>query len=101
MILKRNAILQGPPGVGKSFIAQRLAYALIQAKDMERVQFIQFHQSYSYEDFVEGFRPTGKGEFQLKPGLFRVFCEKAREDPQNRYDLVIDEINRGNLSKIF
>jgi MoxR-like ATPase len=99
--LKRNAILQGPPGVGKSFIAQRLAYALIQAKDTERVQFIQFHQSYSYEDFVEGFRPTGKGEFQLKPGLFRVFCEKAREDPQNRYVLVIDEINRGNLSKIF
>ncbi len=68
---------------------------------MERVQFIQFHQSYSYEDFIEGFRPTGKGEFKLTPGIFRQFCEKAREDPQNRYVLIIDEINRGNLSKIF
>lgn len=99
--LKRNVILQGPPGVGKSFIAQKLAYALIQAKDMDRVQFIQFHQSYSYEDFIEGFRPSAKGEFQLVPGLFRVFCESARQDPQNRYVLIIDEINRGNLSKIF
>lgn len=101
MKMKRNVILQGPPGVGKSFIAQRLAYALIQAKDIEKVQFIQFHQSYSYEDFIEGFRPTGKGEFQLTKGIFRVFCERAREDPQSRYVLIIDEINRGNLSKIF
>jgi MoxR-like ATPase len=98
---KRNAILQGPPGVGKTFVAHRLAYALIEAKDSARVQFIQFHQSYSYEDFVEGYRPTGKGEFELKPGLFRALCKKAHDDPQNRYVLVIDEINRGNLSKIF
>ena len=100
MKLKRNVILHGPPGVGKSFIAQELAYALIKAKDTERVKFIQFHQSYSYEDFIEGFRPTPKGTFELKHGLFRTFCEKARSDPQNQYVLVIDEINRGNLSKI-
>jgi MoxR-like ATPase len=98
---KKNVILQGPPGVGKSFIAQRLAYVLMESKDYERAQFIQFHQSYSYEDFIEGYRPTGKGEFELKPGLFRRFCAKAHGDPQNRYILVIDEINRGNLSKIF
>jgi MoxR-like ATPase len=99
--LKRNVILHGPPGVGKSFIAQELAYALIKAKDPERVKFIQFHQSYSYEDFIEGFRPTPNGTFELKHGLFRTFSEKARSDPQNQYVLVIDEINRGNLSKIF
>jgi MoxR-like ATPase len=98
---KRNLILQGPPGVGKSFIAHKLAYALIDAKDHDRIKFIQFHQSYSYEDFIEGFRPTERGEFTLKQGLFRTFCAKALNDLQNKYVLVIDEINRGNLSKIF
>lgn len=100
-MVKRNVILQGPPGVGKSFVAHKLAYALIQSKDRSRVEFIQFHQSYSYEDFVEGFRPFGKGEFKLMQGLFRTFCAKALNDPGNKYVLVIDEINRGNLSKIF
>lgn len=98
---KRNVILQGPPGVGKSFMAQRIAYALIGAKDIKRVQFIQFHQSYSYEDFIEGYRPSNNGSFQLKEGLFRTLCTKAVEDPQSGYILIIDEVNRGNLSKIF
>lgn len=96
---KKNIILQGPPGVGKSFAAQKLAYALMEEADRDRVGFVQFHQSYSYEDFVEGFRPTETG-FELKAGKFVQFCRRAEADPENRYVFVIDEINRGNLSKI-
>ena len=97
--MKKNVILQGPPGVGKSFAAQRLAFALIGSKDCSRLGFVQFHQSYSYEDFVEGFRPTATG-FELKPGKFVEFCRRAEADPSKPYVFVIDEINRGNLSKI-
>jgi len=96
---KKNVILQGPPGVGKSFAAQKLAYALMGAVDRDRLAFVQFHQSYSYEDFVEGFRPNGDG-FVLRTGKFVKFCRKAAEDPTRRYVFIIDEINRGNLSKI-
>ena len=96
---KNNIILQGPPGVGKSFAAHKFAFALIGFKDREKVGFVQFHQSYSYEDFVEGFRPTEKG-FELKPGKFVEFCRRAEAYPNNRYVFIIDEINRGNLSKI-
>jgi hypothetical protein len=96
---KKNVILQGPPGVGKSFAARRLAYALMGKKDPARVGFVQFHQSYSYEDFVEGFRPTVTG-FELKPGKFVQFCRTAEADPKRPYVFIIDEINRGNLSKI-
>jgi hypothetical protein len=96
---KKNVILQGPPGVGKSFVAQKLAFALIGAVDRDRLEFVQFHQSYSYEDFVEGFRPTGNG-FALRTGKFVNFCRKAAQDPERRYVFIIDEINRGNLSKI-
>jgi hypothetical protein len=96
---KKNIILQGPPGVGKSFASQKLAYALIGVEDRSRLGFVQFHQSYSYEDFVEGYRPTETG-FELRPGKFVEFCRKAEADPTHRYAFVIDEINRGNLSKI-
>ena len=96
---KKNIILQGPPGVGKSFSAQRLAFALMGAEDRARLGFVQFHQSYSYEDFVEGFRPTETG-FELRPGKFVEFCRRAEADPHRAYVFIIDEINRGNLSKI-
>ena len=98
--MKKNIILQGAPGVGKTFTAKRLAYSIIGAKNPDRVQMIQFHQSYSYEDFIEGYRPTENG-FTIKKGSFYKFCKLAEDDDENDYIFIIDEINRGNLSKIF
>lgn len=98
--LKKNIILQGAPGVGKTFIAKRLAFSMMGIKDIERVMMVQFHQSYSYEDFIMGFRPSSVG-FELKRGAFYNFCKKAEIDSENDYFFVINEINRGNLSKIF
>ncbi|MCB1098778.1 MAG: AAA family ATPase [Verrucomicrobiae bacterium] len=98
---KKNLIIQGAPGVGKTFVARRLAYALMGEKDDDRARMIQFHQSYSYEDFIQGYRPDGKGGFRLKSGIFYTFCLRAQRDLGRNYFLVIDEINRGNLSKIF
>lgn len=97
---KKNVILQGVPGVGKTFVAKRLAYSMMGVKDQSRVMMVQFHQSYSYEDFIEGYRPADKG-FELVKGPFYAFCKKAADDEDNDYFFVIDEINRGNLSKIF
>jgi len=99
---KKNLILQGPPGTGKSFVAKRLAYALLGFKDDSRIESVQFHQSFSYEDFIQGFRPKKDGSgFSLKDGVFYRFCKKALHDPDRPYVFIIDEINRGNLSKIF
>ena len=97
---KKNVILQGAPGVGKTYAAKRLAYSMMGEKDADRVMMVQFHQSYSYEDFIMGFRPSEKG-FELKHGAFYTFCKKAEEDSDNEYFFIIDEVNRGNLSKIF
>lgn len=100
LVNKKNIILQGAPGVGKTFAAKRLAYSIMGVKDPNRVMMVQFHQSYSYEDFIMGFRPASNG-FELKKGPFYNFCKKAELDLENDYYFIIDEINRGNLSKIF
>ena len=98
---KKNLILQGAPGVGKSFVARRLAFALMKQKAESRLAAVQFHQSYGYEDFIQGFRPTATGGFALRDAAFLRFCRRALADQDRDYVFIIDEINRGNLSKIF
>ena len=100
LIIKKNLILKGAPGVGKTFASKRLAYAMMGCKDKDRIEFVQFHQNYSYEEFVCGYKPDGSG-FRLEEGVFYKFCIKAKNDPERPYFFIIDEINRGNISKIF
>ena len=97
---KKNIILQGAPGVGKTFTARRLAWSMMGEKDDKRIEFVQFHQNYSYEDFMMGYKPVEDG-FELKYGLFYRFCLKAANQPNKDFFFIIDEINRGNMSKIF
>ncbi|SNC77282.1 5-methylcytosine-specific restriction enzyme B [Hymenobacter gelipurpurascens] len=98
---RRNVVLQGPPGTGKTFLARRLAWLQLGQTDARRVELVQFHPSYSYEDFVQGFRPNAHGTFQLQEGILLDFCRRAAQEPERPYFLLIDELNRGNLSRIF
>ena len=98
---KKQVIFQGPPGTGKTYVAQKLANHLAGSED--RVTLVQFHPSYSYEDFVQGFRPTlknGQPGFELRNGPLLRAADKARNEPQAKHFLVIDEINRGNLARV-
>lgn len=107
---KKNIILQGVPGVGKTFCAKKLMYSLMNEKNDSRIKTVQFHQSYSYEDFVQGYRPNKDGKFFLKNGIFYELVNEAREEYERassqgeepkKFCIIIDEINRGNLSKVF
>ncbi|SDY39195.1 McrB family protein [Hymenobacter psychrophilus] len=98
---RRNLLLQGPPGTGKTFLARRLAWLALGSTDTARIELVQFHPSYSYEDFVQGFRPDERGTFRLRDGLLVEFCRRASQDPGRPYFLLIDELNRGNVARIF
>ncbi len=108
---KRQVIFQGPPGTGKTYVARELAKCLARFTDDEdesateaRVRLVQFHPAYAYEDFIQGFRPkliNDQPGFELRDGPLVQMAERAREEPEARHFLVIDEINRGNLAKVF
>ncbi|GAB3635348.1 hypothetical protein GCM10027422_09380 [Hymenobacter arcticus] len=98
---RRALLLQGPPGTGKTYLARRLAWLLLGARDESRIELVQFHPSYGYEDFMLGFRPGADGQFQLVPGVLPLLCQRAAQDPERPYFLLIDELNRGNVARIF
>ncbi len=101
ILTRKNVILQGVPGVGKTYIAKRMAYSILGQKDEEKMLCVQFHETYSSDEFMEGYRPDDIGIYKYKRGCFKRICNKARNDPENKYFVIIDEINRGNISKIF
>ena len=106
MILKRlhakkNIILQGPPGTGKTWLAKRLAFALIGHRDDSKIRAVQFHPNLSYEDFIRGWRPSGEGKLTLVDGPFMEMIKVALENPESKYVIVIEEINRGNPAQVF
>lgn len=100
LFYKKNIILQGAPGVGKTYLAKKLAYSILGEKNDKYIEMVQFHQNYSYEDFIMGYKPNDDG-FELKNGIFYNFCKIAEREPSKKFFFIIDEINRGNLSKIF
>jgi 5-methylcytosine-specific restriction protein B len=100
---KGQIVFYGPPGTGKTFLARKLAQYLTN-DDATRQDLVQFHPAYAYEDFVEGIRPKtndGQLSYELVPGRFRHFCDRARQRPDDIFVLIIDEINRANLSRVF
>ena len=98
---RKNLILQGPPGTGKTWLAKRLAFALIGERDERKVRAVQFHPNLSYEDFVRGWRPVGDGKLALADGVFMETLRAASADPSAKFVVVIEEINRGNPAQIF
>lgn len=98
---RKNLILQGPPGTGKTWIAKRLAFALMGERDEARVRAVQFHPNLSYEDFVRGWRPSGDGKLTLADGVFMEAIRAALSRPGARFVVIIEEINRGNPAQIF
>ena len=98
---KKNIILQGPPGTGKTWLAKRLAFALMGQKDESKVRAVQFHPNLSYEDFVRGWRPSGEGKLSLVDGVFMEAIKSAAKDSASKIVVVIEEINRGNPAQIF
>lgn len=101
ILARKNVVLQGAPGVGKTYIAKRMAFSIIGAKDDSKVLNVQFHEMFSNDEFIEGYRPDDIGIYKYKRGCFKAICTAARNDPKNKYFVIIDEINRGNIPKIF